>query len=307
MTVANDSTKKERLTIELRDIDGKLIAAEGSVINQTLFRDVMERGVARQGSFVSLNQPEMLKMVRKVMSEKIYRNVFKSALLQRKIFGVIKKSKIQTDLYREIFQLKKSSYFTYRHLILMGVLSTRMAMDLKKYGYQEKNMFVLALTHDIGKARLPHQTLNKKTPLTSHEYHILHSYPNFSVLLLMYYLGRHSREAIRVAYEHHEKLDGSGYPKGIKTLSKYTKIVAVADIMDALVSNRPYRKRNFTVRGALDKLISEMNERKLPKLTIQLLVSYFRKDVEPMNAVKISAQSRELEPAGSSYGKIADR
>lgn len=214
---------------------------------------------------------------------------------------------MQSNLYREILKLKKISYFTYRHSVLMGVLTTKMAMDLKSYGYRAQDAFVLALTHDIGKTRLPMRTLNKKTPLTSHEYHVLHSYPNFSMLLLYYYLGRHSKEAVRVAYEHHEKLDGSGYPKGIRSLSKYTRIVSVIDIFDAMVAKRPYRKRGFTVRGALDKLIAEMYAEKLPKLAIRLLVSYFRRGEHNFRTMRISVKARDEDPLGNYYGKIAGK
>jgi len=88
-------------------------------------------------------------------------------------------------------------------------------------------------------------------------------------------------------------------------LSKYTKIVAIIDIFDALVADRPYRKRAFTVRGALDKLIHGMDAGKFPKFPVRLIISYFRAGDPNFRTMKISRAPREPEPEGNSYGKIA--
>jgi len=293
------------LTIDLRDIDGHSIAQKGAIVNQRLIREVIKKGRRYQGKYSSLNHPVILKTLKQVMNEETYAHVFVAPGIQKKILSICRKSKIQTGIRREILRLKKNSFFTYRHFVLMAALSTKMAMDVRSLGYNAKDAFVLALTHDIGKVRLPTSILNKKTPLTSNEYRILHSYPNFSVLLLRYYMGKRSEEAVRVAYEHHEKMDGSGYPKGIKRISKYTKIVAVIDIFDALVSKRPYRKRGFTARGAFDKLLHEMHEGKLPQFPIRLLISYWRKGNPNFRTMKVSIRAREEDPDGNSYGKLA--
>ncbi len=305
MTTHRPETK-QHLSFDVRDAAGRLIAAKGACFEPALLREVAQKGRPVQSKMRSLARTKILKKAAEVMQEPIYRVVFSDSKVRKKILAVMAQVKIQTGLYDEIMRLRRLSYFTYRHFILVSVLSTKMALDLKEYQYDPKIACRLALTHDIGKVWLPMEVLNKKEALTSHEYHIIHSYSILSVLLLAYYLGEKRKEAVSVAYGHHEKLDGSGYPKGIKVLSKYTKIVAVIDVFDALVADRPYRKRPFTIRGALDKLILEMHAGQLPKPPVKLLVSYFRKGQPDYRPLKLSLKARDKDPEGNNYGVIRD-
>lgn len=121
-----------------------------------------------------------------------------------------------------------------------------------------------------------------------------------------YYFGRDYHKYDYSAFEHHERLDGSGYPRKIKRIDRYAQLIAVVDILDALISSRPYRKAPFTLRAALDLLIlDEARQRKLNKKIVYLLVSYARKDRPPLSELKVSTKRRDKEPAQNVYGKIA--
>ncbi len=294
-----------KLDVDLKDNRGRLIAGADREITPGLLRAVRERGKPRQKKFVLLKQPQFLKDVRSVIHEKIYNPIFDRPGVRERILKLVRSSRIQSDLFLEILVLRKTSYHTYRHFLLIGVLAARMADSLKYYGFNPGLSFVYGLTHDIGKIRLAPKLLNKKDRLTRQEHKTIRSYPIMSLLLLNYYLGKGGREACRVAYEHHETLDGSGYPKGIKTLSKYTRLVAIADIFDALVAYRPYRRNHFSVRAGLDKLIHGMQAGKFPRLPVLLLISYFRKGQPNFRTMKVSTRQRDPEPAGNSYGKFA--
>ncbi len=294
-----------RIVADLYDVHGKLIAKEGSEVAAPLIREVIRKGAALQKREVSLNQAAFLKDVEKVLEEPLYEKVFTGPKICQAILREIKATRIQASLFREVQDLKKTSPYTYRHFLLIGALAVRMALDLRNLGYRPREAFVYGMIHDIGKTRLSHRILNKKVRLTSNEYRVLRSYPLYSLLMLRYYLGAKGTEACRVAYEHHETLDGKGYPKGIKKMSKYTMLVAIIDIFDALVSARPYRKRAFTVRGALDKLITGMHTGKYGKLPVRLLVSYFRSGTPNFRTMPISKTPREADPEGNCYGKIA--
>ena len=294
-----------KLDVDLKDRQGHLIAAAEREITAGLLREVRKRGISRQKKFILLNQPRFLKDVRGVIHEKIYSPIFDRPGVRERILKLVRAARIQSDLLREILILRKTSYHTYRHFLLIGALAARMADSLKYYGFNPGLSFVYGLTHDIGKMRLAPRLLNKKDRLTRQEHQVIRSYPLKSLLLLNYYLGKGGREACRVAYEHHETLDGSGYPKGIKNLSKYTRLVAVADIFDALVAYRPYRRKQFSVRAGLDKLIHGMQAGKFPRLPVLLLISYFRKGQPNFRTLKISSKPRDPEPQGNSYGKFA--
>jgi HD-GYP domain-containing protein (c-di-GMP phosphodiesterase class II) len=98
------------------------------------------------------------------------------------------------------------------------------------------------LMHDIGKLGIPTQVLEKHSPLDESEWILMRAHPEMGLTLLDR-AGQSSREVLAVLY-HHERLDGSGYPYGLKaeSIPIEARIVAVADTYDALTSDRPYRR-----------------------------------------------------------------
>jgi PAS domain S-box-containing protein len=99
-----------------------------------------------------------------------------------------------------------------------------------------------ALMHDIGKISIPDSILHKPGPLTPEEWEIMRTHPvtAFELLASIAYL----RPAIDIPYGHHEKWDGSGYPRGLaqEQIPLPARVFAVIDVWDALRSDRPYRK-----------------------------------------------------------------
>jgi putative nucleotidyltransferase with HDIG domain len=95
--------------------------------------------------------------------------------------------------------------------------------------------------HDIGKICIPSEILNKPGSLTQLEYDIaqFHSYISFKVLSKVKVM----EEAARIVLQHHERIDGSGYPQGLKgnKIDTGSKILAVADVLEAMTASQPYR------------------------------------------------------------------
>jgi putative nucleotidyltransferase with HDIG domain len=113
-----------------------------------------------------------------------------------------------------------------------------------------------ALLHDIGKMGVPDQILLKPGPLTDAEWAIMTKHPVYAHELLapIAYL----RPALDIPHDHHEKWDGSGYPRGLKgdAIPLAARIFAVADVWDALRSDRPYRP-TWTKEKALEYIVAE--------------------------------------------------
>jgi putative nucleotidyltransferase with HDIG domain len=133
--------------------------------------------------------------------------------------------------------------YTFGHCVNVAVLSTITGLRLGYDRARLKTLAVGALLHDIGKAFVPLEILNKPDRLTSVEMEIMkqHSEIGFDIL-------RHQTEyipilAAHVAFQHHEKYNGSGYPRNLKgkDIHEYARIAAVADVYDAITSERSYR------------------------------------------------------------------
>jgi len=116
------------------------------------------------------------------------------------------------------------------------------------------------LMHDIGKLGIPDSVLGKHSALDESEWSLVRTHPEMGLNLLDR-AGQSSREVLAVLY-HHERLDGSGYPYGLKAegIPVEARIVAVADTYDALTSDRPYR-RACTEAEARRVLVEEARTR----------------------------------------------
>lgn len=116
-----------------------------------------------------------------------------------------------------------------------------------KYGLDEKEAELLKLAspmHDIGKVGIPDSILNKPGKLTFDEFEIMKTHAQLGYDMLKYSSKPILKAASIVAYYHHEKYDGSGYPRGLKgeDIHIYGRITAIADVFDALGSDRVYKK-----------------------------------------------------------------
>ncbi|MEF2277693.1 HD domain-containing phosphohydrolase [Deinococcus sp. YIM 134068] len=124
-----------------------------------------------------------------------------------------------------------------------------------------------AALHDIGKARVPQAILQKPGPLDPLEYEVILQHPVWGVQLLadLPFLPVSTVDAVR---HHHERWDGGGYPLGLTghRIPLAARIVAVADVFDALTSVRPY-KSAWTYQDAVDHLITESGRQFDPELT----------------------------------------
>jgi len=148
--------------------------------------------------------------------------------------------------------IKTFDNYTFQHSVDVSIVAIMMA---KKYGLPEKRLRELGigcLLHDMGKVLIPVDVVNKPGKLTEQEFAIMKSHPLIGYELTK---GVSSIGLLppHVALQHHEKQDGSGYPRGLtgnnhlkidmipRTIHLFGNIVAVADVYDALGSDRPYR------------------------------------------------------------------
>jgi HD-GYP domain-containing protein (c-di-GMP phosphodiesterase class II) len=150
--------------------------------------------------------------------------------------------------------------YTFTHSVNVCIFSVAIG---KKLGFQKKQLYDLglaALLHDIGKARVPLEVLNKKGGLDEEEWKIMQAHPWLGVLTLfgLKGYGEVPYRSVIVAAEHHMKIDLTGYPRVIRPREQgtFSRLVAVADGYDAATTRRSYQ----TVPIQSDKVLKEMWE-----------------------------------------------
>jgi putative nucleotidyltransferase with HDIG domain len=139
-------------------------------------------------------------------------------------------------------RLKTADDYTYMHSVAVCALMVALARQLSLDEQHTREAGMAGLLHDLGKAVMPMDILNKPGKLTDEEFRIMKSHPVEGHRMLVEG-GAVGEIPLDVCLHHHEKVDGSGYPKGFKDaeISLFAKMGAVCDVYDAITSNRPYK------------------------------------------------------------------
>ena len=144
----------------------------------------------------------------------------------------------------------------YSHSINVATISLMIASELEYREEEMMNLGVAALLHDVGMLLVPKAILQKEAPLTETEMELVKQHCELGLSSLAGF--DLPKEYMDVVLQHHERMDGSGYPKKLKgeVISYNARIVMVADAVDGITSSRPYKKAR-TMRQAIDILREE--------------------------------------------------
>lgn len=148
-----------------------------------------------------------------------------------------------SDAMLSLTKLRRYDEYTFTHCINVSVISLAFG---KYLGLPEQDMRLLgsaALFHDLGKALIPSNVLNKPAKLTDEEFEIIKKHPAIGYAMLKDQKGVH-KSVLRGILEHHEKCNGRGYPIGLPqdSISELALIISLSDVYDALTSERVYKK-----------------------------------------------------------------
>ncbi|MGN0415617.1 MAG: HD-GYP domain-containing protein [Agathobacter sp.] len=156
----------------------------------------------------------------------------------------------------DISALKTSDEYTFKHSVDVATIAMIVA---KQQGFSDPEIHeigVCGLLHDIGKTKVPLEILNKPGRLDDQEFTIMKQHSVYG-----YHMVKDRNEFSTAVclgvLQHHEKINGSGYPMGVddSKISPYARVLAVADIYDALVTERPY-KAAYSQRDAVEMIMS---------------------------------------------------
>ena len=156
----------------------------------------------------------------------------------------------------DVDMLKVSDEYTFKHSVDVATMSMIIG---RQYGLDKKeirDIGIAGLLHDVGKSKIPNSLLNKPGRLDENEFELMKQHSLFGFQILK---EKHEFDEtiMRGVLQHHEKIDGSGYPLGVsrEKIHPYARILAVADIYDALVTERPY-KSAFSGREAVEMIMA---------------------------------------------------
>ncbi len=183
--------------------------------------------------------------IKNAMDNLKYGNNFDVKPIRNVVGKIVDELLCVEDAIINLQDLKTSDNYTFYHSANVCVLSTITGVSLGFNKEKLKQLALGAILHDIGKVKIPNEVLNKPSKLTPEEYEIIkqHSRHGYEILKKSMELSTY---ASYIALTHHERYNGTGYPLGLKgdEIHEFSRIVAIADVYDAMTSDRVYKKRS---------------------------------------------------------------
>ncbi len=196
-----------------------------------------------------------------------------------------------------LYEIFNHDFYTATHLVNVCGLSISLAQKMGLFDVEIlQQVGTGGLLHDVGKVFVPNEILNTTERLTAGQFetiknHVVLGRQHLEKVMLL------SPEILAVVSEHHERMDGSGYPKGLRNeeLSPLGRLAGIVDTFDAMTSVRPYRSRTFSVGEALQEL-----EDQTPKKFDKEIVNAFTVLIEK----SVQKNSMGNNPGGPGGGKV---
>lgn len=268
------------------DADGTVLLTAGMVLNEYFIRRLGELGVAsayiKDDTFNSLDYvPDVIAEQTRLETVKAVKDNFQALAVNRRINTRLMKKAVDKilddllssrDVLVNLTDIRTYDDYTFAHSVNVCVLSLMTGITLGMHELKLRDIGVGALLHDIGKIRVDRELLNKPGELTPAEYAEIQKHTTYGFDILRSY-DDISLLSAHIAFQHHERWDGKGYPRALlrDDIHEYARIVAVADVYDALLADRPYRAA-YSVNQAV-AILTRMSDIYFEPRALSALVS----------------------------------
>lgn len=291
-----------RLANAVTDLDGNQLLSAGTQLTPKVMQDLAMREPGPLKSCRLLDFPPIKDDLLSYLTVPPYDVITSHDPNHATLLDIAGEVIVPETILNSFFRFRETDIYTYRHVLLVFALSIHIAREL--IGENEKMLeeVIAGPTHDIGKLCIPPEILSKQTPLTKAEHEYLKHHALAGYVLLTYYFRDPDILAARVARDHHERKDGSGYPAGRFVDDLLIDIVMVADIYDALISSRPYRPVSYDNRSALEELIAQAQRGTINETVVRVLVTLNRRSKPHYQNCVISSERRGKAPSENFYG-----
>ena len=188
---------------------------------------------------------EMMYSSAEIIVEELFKNPESSELITgtKEIAHTILGDILHDDAtFLSMARVLSYDYYTYSHSVNVCLYAIAIGKKLSLSDSELSELAHGAILHDIGKSKISDKILNKEGPLDESEFTTMKTHTTLGESILVK-LGEKSQIILDSVAYHHEKLDGGGYPKGLKDgeIPYYAQIIAVADVFDALTTKRSYK------------------------------------------------------------------
>ena len=270
----------EKLNYDLYNERGEVIYKSGDPLTSNLLISLTQKKIYRENNplkadsnLAKLHKYPTKQEFKSVIPEKVTKSLLESTkkILKVTLEGntpdisacintrdmIIDQVGKKLDKIECIGQLRIFDEYTFAHTVNVSTLCAAIAMVLKLTDKEIQDITLGGLLHDIGKMRVPIEILNKPGKLTSDEFEFIknHTWFGYEIITNEMRLPEH---IAKVALEHQERYGGGGYPLGLKgdKITLFGQISSVADVYDALVSNRVYKNAVLS-EAAVQIMLSE--------------------------------------------------
>ena len=288
------------------DLDNNLLVPEGVTLTDSFMAELCRKNMAQYDEIPLLQYKTVEKDLLGQFTIPPYDAVFGDGEIISSVLSALERITLPEPVLRSLDYFRENDYHTYRHMLIITALSTLILQNLpSKHADAGDLISQVGPTHDIGKIAVPTDILLKKTPLTQEELSKLKHHTVAGYVLLSYYYKNHTAHTPQVALNHHERLNESGYPRGIRQEDLLTEITTICDIYDALIAKRPYRPISYDNRTALEELTWMAERGEFGIECVRILVMFNRAKKTSLEDCAISMERRGKAPEDNVYGKTA--
>ncbi len=236
---------------------GQMLLVEGSILNDKLIKKLAQLRIPSvyvdDGFLSGVQVEDVVSDATRYRAIELTRKVFNDFHYTRCLSGLDKMEKIVETILDELLSnpmvmvnlvdIRGLDEYTFGHSVNTCILSLITAINMGYGPSKLRHLGMGAILHDVGKTLIPLDILSKPGKLTAEEFEIIKSHSELGYRLLTRNNDMYPPAALCVL-QHHERFDGSGYPYGLagKEIHEFAVIVGVADVYDALTSDRVYRK-----------------------------------------------------------------
>jgi HD-GYP domain-containing protein (c-di-GMP phosphodiesterase class II) len=248
--------------------EGRILLSTGVVLSAPYIERLLSLGIAsvyiKDDIFGDIDDiPEVISEKTRIKTINIVRDNFNIMERNHKLNVRVIKDSVNNLIDEILFSpnvlvsltdIRSYDDYTFAHSVNVCILSLMTGVTLNYDDSKLKELGVGALLHDIGKIKLDKGTLIKADDLTRDEYSAVKQHAERGFEILRKY-DDISLLSAHIAFQHHERWNGTGYPRGLagNEIHEYGRIVAVADVYDALLADRPYRS-SYSINQAINIL-----------------------------------------------------